>query len=434
MKAGLLLLACLSAATAQQANRGPYQVVGHASSSEDTTTVIVEATGVPCMIYVNKQGSTLLDSCKSSFPIGPPASKTSTSATSTSSLSGYASSSPSTFSTSTSSGSSSSSSPSISSTVTSLSSSSSAVSTSSMTTSSGVSSIVTNSSTSSSSSSAAPSPSTSSPSSAGPSLSGYASGFKGYSISYSPFHSTRACKDQDAVNKDMEALSGYGMVRIYGTDCNQTATVVHAAKAKGMKVFAGVYDINSLAQELHTLIDSVNGDWDPIEIISIGNEGVNDGRYSVAQVVSAIEDARLTLKSAGYQGKVVTVDTFVATIAHPELCKASDFAAVNCHPFFDGHVAADDAGKWVLQQTERVSQACGGKSVMVTETGWPWKGNPNGVAVPSVENQAAALKSLRSSFTDMIVFFSAYNDLWKQNNAGTYGAENYWGIYGNAPS
>ena len=42
---------------------------------------------------------------------------------------------------------------------------------------------------------------------------------------------------------------------------------------------------------------------------SVGNELVNTGQASASQVVAAIASAKTTLKAAGYNGPVATVDT-----------------------------------------------------------------------------------------------------------------------------
>jgi exo-beta-1,3-glucanase (GH17 family) len=223
------------------------------------------------------------------------------------------------------------------------------------------------------------------------------------------------------------------MVRIYGTDCEQVPSVIKAAKAKGMKVFAGIYDISQVESEAQTLIDAAKNDWDMIDTVSVGNEVVNNGG-SVSDVVNAINTARSMLKSAGYNGKVVTVDTFSAIIDNPELCKASDFAAANCHAFFNADTTAENAGQYVADQAAQVKKACGGMDTMITESGWPSRGDSNGAAVPSEANQKAAISSLRAAFSDNIVLFSAFDDLWKTNTAATFNAEQYWGIYGLAPS
>ncbi len=280
-----------------------------------------------------------------------------------------------------------------------------------------------------SSASSPPSPSASAPSGG----SGAGAGASGYAISYAPYDSTGACKTADQINSDFGAFSGYSMVRIYGTDCEQVPGVLKAAASKGMKVFAGVYDIASVGPETQILIDAAKSNWDIIDTISIGNEVVNNGG-SASDVVNAVKTARSMLQSAGYNGKIVTVDTFTAIIDNPELCEVSDFAAANCHAFFNADITADGAGKYVAEEAQRVKKACGGKDVMITESGWPSAGDPNGSAVPSPANQKAAVDSLRSAFSSNIVLFSAFNDAWKNDFVGSFGAEHFWGIYGNAPS
>lgn len=220
------------------------------------------------------------------------------------------------------------------------------------------------------------------------------------------------------------------MVRLYGVDCNQLSTVGSAAIAKGMKIFAGVYDISQTASEIASIIAAFGSNWSNVHTVSVGNELINTGAASVPQVVAAIGTARGLLSAAGYSGPVVTVDTWDAIIANPALCQASDYAAANAHAFFTPTVVASGAGAYVLGCAQAVSQACGGKNTMITESGWPSQGSANGVAVPSEANQQAAIASLKSTFSDNLILFNAYNDLWKQNNAYTFGAEQYWGIYG----
>ncbi|MCJ1435403.1 hypothetical protein MMC27_004776 [Xylographa pallens] len=269
-----------------------------------------------------------------------------------------------------------------------------------------------------------PAPAPSAPASSGP-------GF-GKGISYSPYNADNSCKGPEAVATDLAAVKGYDVVRLYGVDCNQIANVV--AANTGMKLFIGIFDINSIASEVQTIAKAVNGDWSLVQTVSVGNELVNSGGASVGAVVAAIGTARTLLKAAGYTGPVVTVDTMVAMQSNPELCTASDFCAINCHAFFDSNTQASGAGAFVQGWVEKVSQAANGKLTIVTETGWPFQGNPNGAAVPSPQNQQAALSSIQSTISSNVILYSAFNTLWKTNSAATFGAEQYWGINGNPPS
>jgi exo-beta-1,3-glucanase (GH17 family) len=250
-----------------------------------------------------------------------------------------------------------------------------------------------------------------------------------YGIVYSPYNADDSCKSQDQVNREFTDINGFSLVRIYGVDCNQVTTVLSAAKSKGMKVFAGIFNVAQVDTEIQTLIAAAKSSWDSIDTVSIGNEVVNAGG-NAASVVAAVNSARTQLRAAGYNGPVVTVDTFIALINHPELCQASDYAAANCHAFFAG-VDASSAGSYVSQQAAAVAKACGGKKTVITESGWPHQGGANGQAVPSKPNQQAAIGSLKSSFSSNpsdLILFTAFDELWKDDNANTFGAEKFYGF------
>jgi exo-beta-1,3-glucanase (GH17 family) len=259
-----------------------------------------------------------------------------------------------------------------------------------------------------------------------------------FGISYSPYKADRACKNQEEVNQDLDKLSQYSFIRIYGTDCDQTKTVANAARRHKMRVFAGLYDLTGFPDSLSAISDVAKGsdgktDWSIFHTIAIGNELVNGGTNEPAEVISAVQKARSVLRRQGYEGPVVTVDTFSVLLDHPELCTVSDYCAANCHAFFDAHQQPGGAGAYALEQARAISAAAGGKRTMITESGWPHAGDANGAAVPSPENQQTALASLRRSFDhrrEDLVLFTAFDDLWKDDNSFTFNAEKFWGFHG----
>ena len=183
--------------------------------------------------------------------------------------------------------------------------------------------------------------------------------------------------------------------------------------------------------EIQTIIDAVKGDWSHIDTVSVGNELVNDNAATVPQVVKAVSTARSLLRAANYNGPVVTVDTFIALIHNPELCQASDYAAANAHSFFAG-LPAEQAGPYAKEQQQNVQRACN-KHTVITESGFPSRGEPNGQAVPSEANQKIAIASLQKAMPGRnLILYTAYDNLWLANTADTFDAEQYWGIYGSA--
>lgn len=274
--------------------------------------------------------------------------------------------------------------------------------------------------------SAAPSYTAQAPSGSGP-------GFKN-GIAYSPYRADNQCRSPDQIKLDISALKDYSVVRIYGVDCSQVTNAIAALKGSNAQIFAGVFHIDKVEAETNSLILQAKDNWSMINTVSIGNELVNSGQASVDQVAGAIGTARSLLRKAGYQGPVVTVDTMIAMKANPGLCEASDFCAINCHAFFDGHVLPEDAGKFVQGWVSDIAEKANGKKVVVTESGWPNSGLDNIDAVPSQENQEKAVASLKAAFAKDLILYSAYDNRWMTDNVKTFNAEKHWGILGQAPS
>lgn len=256
-----------------------------------------------------------------------------------------------------------------------------------------------------------------------------------FGVSYAPYRADHACKSQQDVNDDMEEMAGkYSLIRVYGTDCDQVPMMYKAAKAKGMKLFLGIWEPSAVKDEANKIIAGINGDWGMVHTVSVGNELVNNGQASAADIVAAVKSARSILRAAGYNGPVVTVDTFMAVQAHPELCDESDYCAMNAHPFFDSTTTASHAGRWLVDTIECVKAALStSKRIVITETGWPTKGMANGLAVPGMAHQKLALDSIHKEFASTpgdIILFSAFNDLWKTKTASTFDADQFWGING----
>lgn len=253
----------------------------------------------------------------------------------------------------------------------------------------------------------------------------------GMGICYDTIDSQTKCKSPGTINSEFAYLKGqgYGQVRVYDIGC-PIGDFASAAAANGLMLMAGLNTINNLAGDLEKLAGMLAGQWGAVETIYIGNELVNNGQASAGDVANAVSTARGILQSKGFSGNVVTVDTFNQILANPSICSTSDFCAANTHAFFDPNTVAADAGKFVFNAYNNIVQAVGGKKVVITESGWPYKGSCNGQACPSVENQKAAVASLQGAFAGSpgnLFMFQAYNAGYKQG--GPLGIEQFFGIY-----
>jgi exo-beta-1,3-glucanase (GH17 family) len=239
---------------------------------------------------------------------------------------------------------------------------------------------------------------------------------------------SNGCKTQVELNSEFGFLSseGFSKIRFYDIGCDLSVATA-AAAAAGFSVTLGLNTINNVAGDLGTLIAMIKGNWGPIDTVVIGNEVVNNGGSSGA-VAAAVNSGRAILQTAGFTKNVVAVDTYMAHQSHPEICAASDYCAVNAHAFFDANTQASDAGSFVKSAISRIQN--NGKAIIVTESGWPYQGNANSVAVPSRPNQLAAIASLKQAFAGnpgSLFLFQAYDATYK--SPGAYGVEPYFGIY-----
>ncbi|KAI5793826.1 glycoside hydrolase superfamily [Peziza echinospora] len=252
-------------------------------------------------------------------------------------------------------------------------------------------------------------------------------GTKGPGIAYSPYTAT-GCKSSAQISADFAKLQGYGLVRLYGLDCDQVKLVAPVARRYGMQLFIGIWEVDQMQAQVNQLYSDLGKDWSSVTTVSIGNEFILSGKYNAAQMRAFTVDARSRLRALGFNGSVASVNVFYEVIQDPSLCLDQDIIAVNLHAYFDGHVKAEDCGAFVKEMVRQVGQACTGQTVLVTETGWPSKGDTNGVAVPSKANQNAAISSIVSAMGNNVILFTAFDDDWKQDNQNTFAAEKYWGI------
>ncbi|GMF05791.1 unnamed protein product [Ambrosiozyma monospora] len=91
---------------------------------------------------------------------------------------------------------------------------------------------------------------------------------------------------------------------------------------QNQKIFAGVFYYDDIDADLTLLQGQVNTTtrgWNAIYAVSIGNEWVQDGKYSASTVSDAVSNAKTTLQKMGYTGDVVTVDTVGAVTGNKDL-------------------------------------------------------------------------------------------------------------------
>lgn len=257
-------------------------------------------------------------------------------------------------------------------------------------------------------------------------------------IVYSPYTNSGGCKSYSTVAEDLQLIKSKGIyeIRVYGTDCNYTSTILPIAASLGIKVNQGFWisdaGVDSITVPVTNFIEAVNAatdyDWTLFSFITIGNEAIISNYCTVDELIAKIATVKSQLRTAGYTGKVTTSEPPVSFENNPELCTDSeiDFVGINPHSYFAPTYYAYQAGVFVKGQVEIVQSVCPGMDIFVTETGYPHGGDVNGNNDPTPENQLIALQSIFDDYGTDVTILTTFDDLWKQ--PGQYNIEQKFGM------
>jgi GPH family glycoside/pentoside/hexuronide:cation symporter len=199
------------------------------------------------------------------------------------------------------------------------------------------------------------------------------------------------------------------------------------AKQKGTKTLVGAWisnDKEKNEKEINSLIALAKAGL--VDIAAVGNEVLHRGEISEQELIQYINKVREALPDTipvGY------VDAYYQFLDKPALVTACDVILTNCYPFWEG---ADNeyALSYLNRMLEVTQEVAKGKKVIITETGWPSKGENVAVAVPSKLNAMKyfiAVQDWAKNQNIELFYFSSFDESWKTKHEGEVGGR--WGIW-----
>jgi exo-beta-1,3-glucanase (GH17 family) len=190
---------------------------------------------------------------------------------------------------------------------------------------------------------------------------------------------------QNNITRDMAVLSQLtNVVRLYGTDCNQTEMVLHAIdklELTDMKVWMGVWidtnqtTINRQLDQMYKILADTK-DLSIFKGVIVGNEALyragEDKAQSEQELITYLGDVRTKFKSLGYELPIATSD--LGDNWNAQLVQVVDYVMSNIHPFFAG-VTAEVAASWTWDFWQNhdvvLTQGMPNVKQLISETGWP---------------------------------------------------------------
>jgi exo-beta-1,3-glucanase (GH17 family) len=155
---------------------------------------------------------------------------------------------------------------------------------------------------------------------------------------------------------------------LYGFDVALTPSIVEQAADLGYRaVLLGVWDPKS-DLEVAGVADLVRHYRDRLALaVCIGNEGINDNRYTIEH----LERARDRLRALVGASVPVTTSEPAGDYGWPPLRSFGDLLAPNIHPAIDREALSPDAAvAWVRGRAKAIA-SISGKPVLVKESGVP---------------------------------------------------------------
>jgi exo-beta-1,3-glucanase (GH17 family) len=231
---------------------------------------------------------------------------------------------------------------------------------------------------------------------------------------------------EDQIRRRMQILKRYTKA-VRSFSCTQGNELIpKIAKELGLNTLVGVWLGKDKAKnliEIENLIQLAKDGY--VDIAAVGNEVLYRKDLTEDELLGYIEKVKKEIPNipVGY------VDAYYEFVQRPKISDICDIILCNCYPYWEG----TDFMHSLQHMKDMYYQAQGaakGKKVIITETGWPSKGESLGNAVPSSINSLKYFINTQLWAMDEnieVYYFSSFDESWKKGSEGEVGA--YWGIF-----
>lgn len=228
------------------------------------------------------------------------------------------------------------------------------------------------------------------------------------------------------IKRRMSILKPYtGWIRSFSC-IEGNELIPKVAKEMGIQTLVGAWlgrDEEKNRQEIHNLIQLAKEGL--VDIAAVGNEVLYRKDLTERQLIEYIQLVKNEIPGipVGY------VDAYYEFVQRPQVSDVCDIILCNCYPYWEG-TEAKHAFAHMREMFRQATMAANGKKVIITETGWPSKGQNLGNAAPSMLNAMKYFINTQLWSNDEnidVFYFSSFDESWKVGSEGEVGA--YWGLW-----
>lgn len=251
-----------------------------------------------------------------------------------------------------------------------------------------------------------------------------------HGLCFSPYAEGQEAGDilsESQIRRRMDIIMPYTRW-IRSFSCTEGNELIPAiAREKGLKTIVGAWishDRERNEKEINALVKLAKDG--KVDIAAVGNEVLLRNELSEQDVIEYIQKVRALIPKhipVGY------VDAYYYFLEKNALTNACDVIMINCYPFWEG--ADNDHSLHYLQHMYALAkEAANGKKVIITETGWPGRGETVLEAKPSAENAMKYFINVQH-WADKenidLFYFSSFDETWKVHHEGETGTQ--WGLW-----
>ena len=250
-----------------------------------------------------------------------------------------------------------------------------------------------------------------------------------HGLCFSPYEEGQKPGDiitEEQIRRRIEIIKPYTKwIRSFScTDGNELIPKI--AHELGIKTLVGAWlgdddEINK--KEIANLIKIAKEGY--VDLAAVGNEVMYRGDLTEEELLNFINEVKEAIPTipVGY------VDAYYEFENRPKITEACNVIFANCYPYWEG-CHFDYSLLYMKDMYQRVKKSSKGKQVIISETGWPNKGQVFHGAQPSHENAIKyfinAQKWSEEENIEMF-YFSSFDESWKMEDEGDVGA--FWGLW-----
>jgi len=250
-----------------------------------------------------------------------------------------------------------------------------------------------------------------------------------HGLCFSPYVEGQNVADvlsSEQINRRLEIIKPHTKwIRTFSCT-NGNELIPEIANQKGIKTVVGAWisnDLNRNEKEIQSLIALAKAGL--VDVAAVGNEVLHRDEISEQQIISYLK----RVKDAVPNIPVGYVDAYYQFLDRPNLVSNCDVLLVNFYPFWEG-ASIEHTVSYLQNMLELTQAISNGKKIIITETGWPSKGETIEQAIPSQINAMkyfVASQDWAKNNNLELFHFSSFDESWKVTQEGTIGTA--WGIW-----